>query len=347
MALRIAGRNPRSAILSGYRNYGNYLFDTPIKTIDRVAGLCTYSVLKKCHPAGGHGDLPIGYRHVGGVMKNQIAYLGTTLLGAALCACAPVDTVRTSAPPTAVNAAVTTSSAQPIHWFRDSSEYQASARTVYGAAKARIVDHADIFPDRCDHPAGPSWAVVMDADETLLDNSLYQAESLIRGAQYDANDWNAWVGRGEEQVVPGSVDFVAAVAERCGTIVVVTNRAEKMNTKLVVDECAATVSRLAQLFPVSRGVYPIKAVVCRATSPDGKSDGDKNGRFDRVRAGLPNLGPLDVKMYLGDSITDFPGFHACNSASDLIAAAPKFGIEYFALPNPMYGRWTTCPARHL
>jgi 5'-nucleotidase (lipoprotein e(P4) family) len=256
-----------------------------------------------------------------------------------------LEATKPAPPPVAVSASVSTTSANAVHWFRDSSEYEAAARTVYGAAQRHVESAA--FPSQCSSPPAKPWAVVMDADETLLDNSLYQVEALLRGAQYNSTDWNEWVHRGEETLIPGAREFVTAVAQKCGVIVVVTNRKEKVNTTLAYDECLLTTDRLKVLFGAS-GKSPFAAVLCKVTDASGKSDDDKSARFNAIASGsVSGVGAVEVRMYVGDSITDFPDFKACNTAAVLKAASAKFGSEYFQLPNPMYGRWTGCAARKL
>lgn len=257
------------------------------------------------------------------------------------------DLARKSEPAPVVTASVTTASAEPLHWLRDSSEYRAVALTTYRAA----ADALSALPDQCGatKPARP-WIVVMDADETLLDNSLYQLQQLVAGAQWSAASWNAWVARQRETLVPGALGFVRAVAAKCARIAVVTNRRNKVDDPGFVDECEITRARLRELF---RGVepYPIAAVLC------ADAQGDKNARFKRIAAGeVSGLGAVDVAMYVGDSITDFPDFKSCNAPAAIDAA--RFGAKpeldrtgnvvapsYFQLPNPLYGGWTHCTPR--
>ena len=90
----------------------------------------------------------------------------------------------------AVNATVVTAQASPLHWVRDSSEYRAVALTVYHAAASALTS----LPDQCGgapQSAGSRpWVIVMDADETLLDNSIYQMQLLVAGAQSTPASWN-------------------------------------------------------------------------------------------------------------------------------------------------------------
>lgn len=221
-----------------------------------------------------------------------------------------------------------------VRWFRTSAEYAASARTVYAAARHRV----EQLPDLCAKPDAPVWVVIMDTDETILDNSLYQAERAALGAGYTSASWNEWVGRKRpEDALPGVADFLHAVAQRCGQVVVVTNRTQA-TPKRVVDECAVTKARLADLF----GSKPIADVLCAPTKDDGTPINDKNPRFERVARGdVPGVHG-NVVMYIGDSITDFPAMKACPSEAELEGIYTKLGEEYFVLPNPMYGGWPGC-----
>ena len=56
--------------------------------------------------------------------------------------------------------------------------------------------------------------------------------------------------------------------------------------------------------------------------------------------GQSNVAPLDVLIWIGDNIQDFPNL----SQSGPGDFAP-FGIHYFTLPNPMYGSWQKVSAR--
>jgi len=170
-------------------------------------------------------------------------------------------------------------------------------------------------------PSG-SWAVILDADETVLDNSLYQLERSKLGLGFSADSWNAWVKRREATVLPGSAGFLGRVRALGGKIAIVTNRLES--------ECADT----RAVFDAFKLAYD--AMLCR---PDGASS-DKNPRFTAVAEGRSPAGstPLSVVAVIGDNIQDFPGLSQKTRAE----GAPgftEFGVRYFLVPNPMYGSW--------
>src|SRR3546814_16662525 len=50
-------------------------------------------------------------------------------------------------------------------------------------------------------------AVIMDIDETVLDNSPYQARLIRDQAQYSDPTWDLWVAEKKAKAVPGVVDL--------------------------------------------------------------------------------------------------------------------------------------------
>jgi 5'-nucleotidase (lipoprotein e(P4) family) len=162
--------------------------------------------------------------------------------------------------------------------------------------------------------------VILDADETVLDNSLEAKERA--GGPYTPTVWAAWVQRREAGAIPGAREFLDGVRSRGGVVAIVTNRDEAL-----CDDTRENLRALGLAFDV---------VLCR---PD-RSQSDKQPRFDAVTQGraVPDAGALEVLAYVGDNILDFPG------ASQALRAAPResladFGTRFFVLPNPVYGSW--------
>jgi 5'-nucleotidase (lipoprotein e(P4) family) len=202
-----------------------------------------------------------------------------------------------------------------IKWVRTSAEYVAALVQVYREAGAKVDAEART------HTAG-TWAVVLDADETVLDNSLYQQERAMQGLGFSDASWDAWVKRREATPLPGAADFLAHVRQLGGRIAIVTNRLES--------QCADT----AAVFARFTLVYD--AMLCRA---DGGTS-DKNPRFQAVANGLTEAGrsPLDIVAFVGDNILDFPGLGQ-QIRTQGASAFSQFGVRFFVVPNPMYGSW--------
>jgi 5'-nucleotidase (lipoprotein e(P4) family) len=204
---------------------------------------------------------------------------------------------------------------ESIRWTRDSAEHRALLLQVYRAATAHVEREAAAR-------VPGTWAVVLDADETVLDNSLYQLERARAGKPFDAESWRAWCARREAVPLPGAQAFLARVRSLGGKVAIVTNRS--------AGECPDTEA----VFQAHRLAYD--AMLCKPEA--GPSD--KNPRFESVARGTTPAGlpPLEVVAFVGDNIQDFPGLSQALRKETDEAFAP-FGARFFVLPNPMYGSW--------
>jgi 5'-nucleotidase (lipoprotein e(P4) family) len=204
-----------------------------------------------------------------------------------------------------------------VKWVRSSAEYRALTREVYAMAGERLPELVRGLPAQ-------SWAVILDADETVLDNSEYQRRLAVAHAPFDAKSWTAWVNERAALAVPGALGFTKLVHSLGGRVAIVTNRS--------LAECDATRENLRAL-----GIET-DVVLCQ---PPG--EGNKNPRFQRVQSGTaaPGVPVLTVVEWLGDNIQDFPSL--TQAARTDSAALAQFGKRYFVLPNPMYGSWEHVP----
>ncbi len=198
-----------------------------------------------------------------------------------------------------------------VHWFRDSAEQQAVYLEIYRAAAAAVESR------RARLAAGTQWGVVLDVDETVLDNSDYQQQIAVAAIAYEPASFDTWVRMKHATALPGVQSFLGAVKAQGGKIVLVTNRR--------MAQCAATEDNLRAVR------IPFDAVLC-----DAVGDGNKTGRFREVLAGTAATAPLKILAWIGDNIDDFPDHNQKNKGKP-----SEFGDDYFVLPNPMYGSWTT------
>lgn len=243
------------------------------------------------------------------------------LLAAALLAplaCVSVSATRSRPAPAATTAAAADTLFPSIRWTRSSAEHRAIFVQTYRLA-------TDELERRAQGRASGTWAVILDADETVLDNAQYQQERARAGLPYSEESWNAWVRREAATALPGAAEFVARVRALGGRAVIVTNRDASV--------CDATRANLRAL------AIATDAVLCREPGPS-----DKNPRFRAVQAGTaPSpLPPLAVVMWVGDNIGDFPGQTQAIRAQPASAFA-EFGRTWIVLPNPMYGSWERNP----
>ena len=112
-----------------------------------------------------------------------------------------------------------------------------------------------------------TWAVSLDADETVISNLQYQIAQGAQGMKFASDTWNAWVQRREATPLPGAGVFLARVRALGGRIAIVTNR--------LGSECADTEA----VFQAHALAYDV--MLCR---PDG-TPSDKNPRFAAIASG--------------------------------------------------------------
>lgn len=205
-----------------------------------------------------------------------------------------------------------------ILWVQRSAEYRADFLQTYRWATAHV--------ERAAAGRAPgTWAVVADADETVISNLQYEIERAREGTPHTRERWAAWVRRREAKPLPGAAAFLARVRALGGRIAIVSNRLQS--------ECADTVA----VFEAHGLAHD--AILCRE---DG-APGDKNPRFERVRSGEAFGGaPMEVVAFLGDNIQDFPkASQELRKQGD--EAFADFGARFFVFPNPLYGSFEANP----
>ncbi len=205
-----------------------------------------------------------------------------------------------------------------ILWTQSSGEKRALAYQAF--TLARMLLDRDLRISRRNRA---KRAVVVDVDETVLDNSRYQATLLKNQQNYDAQSWTQWVNRAEATALPGAVEFLRYAASRGARVFYVTNRKQV--------EKEATAANLRKLgFPdVSEQTLLVRT--------DAKSPG-KEPRRQSVSA------RYRIVLLMGDNLNDFAEvFESSLTVDSRMAAVEKnrrqFGTRFIVLPNPMYGDW--------
>jgi acid phosphatase len=250
------------------------------------------------------------------------------LLLAALSGCATRPVVAPE-PVAAVAPAIVAAdeNLNAVLWFQTAAEYEALLLQIYAdATEALSVALADpnwsAAPEQLQPPAGLRPAVVVDLDETFLDNSAYQARLLRDGARFNDASWNAWCEERRATAVPGALEFAQAAAALGIELYYVSNRD--------VSQQQATIDNLRALgFP--------------------NADAEHMYLRDRER-GWAEKGPRRVEilrshrilLMVGDNLGDFSDEYkgSLGERQQLLRAyRPWWGERWFMLPNPMYGSW--------
>ncbi|KAF1715580.1 acid phosphatase [Pseudoxanthomonas yeongjuensis] len=240
---------------------------------------------------------------------------------------------QTPAPAAATSANPPHDNLNAVAWVQTSVEYKALSEQTYRAA----ADHLDqalkeknwdalVPEERGNAATGLKPAVVMDVDETVLDNSPYQARLVRDGTDYDEVSWDQWVAEKKAKPLPGVVDFARAATAKGVTVLYISNRAVHLEQ--------ATLANLKAVgLPVAKDVFLGLGTVVEGCEQNGS---EKNCR--RRLAGQK----YRVLMQFGDQIGDFVQVVAnTREGRDQLYGEYHdwFGERWWMLPNPTYGSW--------
>ena len=167
-------------------------------------------------------------------------------------------------------------------------------------------------------------AIIADLDETLLDNSPYEADRIRVGGRFEPVSWNAWVTRARAAAIPGAAEFVHYAAERGVTVFYVTNRA-------AVLEEATRVNLAALGFPLAGDR---DTLLMPGERPDWGSD--KSPRRAEVARSFRIL------LLVGDDLGDFVSGARARPEERVALAehhSERWQKQWILLPNPYYGSW--------
>ena len=195
-----------------------------------------------------------------------------------------------------------------IRWIRQSIEYRTLCEQLFRQATLVILRKVKTEKN------SDNLAVVVDLDETVLDNSLYQVERWKAGLSFTQDSWSEWVNREEAGLVPGAKKFLKAVRKKGVRVVFVSNRMNENLEPTRRNLLALEVLAPNDLFLLRLDKNDLKEVRRKEVT-------DGTGRMKKV-------GPFKVVGYIGDQMGDFPSNQT-----------KEFGKMSFLLPNPMYGKW--------
>ena len=193
-----------------------------------------------------------------------------------------------------------------VRWVTQSSEYTSLCEQIYSSAGLVLYDQFE----GVDLPI-----IVMDLDETVLNNVQYQVELFETSETYNPTSWNAWVNKELATAVPGAKSFILDFKQKYeGRIVFISNRD------------ASTLKATRNNLDSLGLLFEEDVFLLRKDKEDTKIV-----RRNEVLEGVGRMegyGPNSVLAYFGDQIGDFP-----NDTSFV------FSLNKFMFPNPMYGKW--------
>lgn len=198
-------------------------------------------------------------------------------------------------------------------YVQRASEYKALCYQAYNLAQYRLAEKQAAYK------GDKKLAVIVDIDETVLDNSPFSAKSIIENTDYPKY-WDEWCNLAKAPSIPGSLEFLKH-AETLGVeTFYVSNRKVHLTP--------ATLKNLQDNgFPFADSTH----LFLRTTSSD------KEERREKIRE------THDVLLYFGDALGDFSSKfdNETTAVRNGLTKQMKddFGAEFIVLPNPTYGAW--------
>ena len=166
-------------------------------------------------------------------------------------------------------------------------------------------------------------AIIVDVDETVLDNSSFQSRTILSGLSYP-NGWAKWVNESKATAVEGVYEFLHYANDNNVKIFYVTNRLETFREPTIKN-----IKKLGLPFDDNANTLLMRV--------------DENVR-DKTERRKNIAENYRIVLLLGDQLTDFIStkeayvFH-----SDRKKLAKKYsdmwGSKWFMITNPTYGRW--------
>lgn len=233
-------------------------------------------------------------------MKNIIYLICIVLYGCTLSVEADIDKKLDSAN-------TETKLPNDIRWITNSDEYKILCEQTYKNAWDNL---SDILKNETSQSA-----IIMDLDETILDNSDYQVGLTEKNESYKPESWFVWVNQEEAKLVPGAKAFIDSVRTTKTRLIFLSNRMAKNELPTINNMKQLSIHEEEDIF-LLRIDKPDKKHIRRAEVVNG------TGR-------IKDIGPMNVLAYFGDARHDFP------DPDDYYV----FGKNMFMFPNPMYGKW--------
>ena len=166
-------------------------------------------------------------------------------------------------------------------------------------------------------------AVILDVDETVLDNSPFQARLVLEDVEFTSAKWIDWCKEAQADAMPGAKNFIKQLKQKNVDIFFVTNRDASVKD--------ATITNLSQALDTT--VSP-EQVLCKNEKPEWKSS--KTARREYIAH------THRIVLLVGDDFNDFTYIGQVPTrqrAEKGATYSSYFGTKWIQLPNPLYGNW--------
>ncbi len=251
-------------------------------------------------------------------------------------------------------------------WTQTSAEYRGLCYQAYNTASLQFDNWAPLLTKGVDGKAylpgsTKPVAIILDLDETVINNSGYQAYLYRTDSTFTTKVRDAWVQFQAQNIsagppLPGAVDFLKKVEAMGVTPIFISNRAagyeketiqvlrnygintDNIEDRLLLRKDGDALTQQDREYLKAAGLSEDKS----ASVAVFQGEGHKEGRRLYIQTSY------DVLAYFGDVYGDFEPFVALadsglkkfqqrNASAE--ANRDKFGRSWFILPNPMYGYW--------
>ena len=216
-----------------------------------------------------------------------------------------------------------------VLYAQSSAEYEASNIQTYVNAKSALdralndvtwtaaIEQKDNFENK-------PPAIILDIDETVLNNVPFQARSIMDGQSYPTG-WLDWMLEESSDAVAGVSDFLEYSQSKGVKIFYVTNR-----ISVAEDATRNNLKKLGLPLDTDRDVLLMK---------------NENGwTSDKVSRRKLVAKDYRILLLIGDQLGDFLPLDETTLQLDArkeLADTYKhmWGSKWFMITNPMYGRW--------
>ncbi len=198
-------------------------------------------------------------------------------------------------------------------WHQTSGEYRALCYQAFNLAQQRIDEALKNKTDK-------KMAVIVDIDETMLDNSPYNANLIFTDGSFSQSTWKAWTQGANAIPVPGALEFMKYAVSKGVDVFYISNRK--------LEEMPGTLANLIKYdFPQADSAH-----ILLRTEPGGKE-----------KRRLKVAETHEVILLCGDNLNDFTDIFEKKNIAERFEGVEKlkdqWGRKLIVLPNPIYGDW--------
>lgn len=206
-----------------------------------------------------------------------------------------------------------------VSWYQNSAEMVALYYQGFNIAHQRLATAIKA------HKTGKPLAVVVDIDETMLDNSPYESVLINKGD--DSKGWKSWTDKAAAKALPGALDFANFAKSKKVEVFYITNRDNAERTPTLKNLNSEGFPFADESHLLTRG----------DTSWAMGNTSSKEGRRTKVSKSH------EIVLLIGDNLNDFSNVfedRKVNNGKDAVEKMRiEFGKKFIVLPNPMYGAW--------